>query len=69
MRIGDKVTKRPAIFQNEIKDPGRKGQGPRVLSGTVVYIHPERRFYEVEFTCEDRSFRETFYFYPRNVDD
>lgn len=35
---------------------------PKTISGTVVYIHPERRFYVVEFEFDGRTFRETYKF-------
>lgn len=31
------------------------------MTGTVVYIHPRRRFYIVEFEVGGRTFRESFY--------
>lgn len=35
-------------------------------TATVVYIHPQRRFYTVEFTFgRGRRFRESFYFPDR----
>jgi len=38
------------------------GEGnSRTYTGRVVYVHPERRFYIVEFGFEKGSFRETFY--------
>ena len=46
----------------------------RTLTGRVVYIHPARRFYIVEFmfgqTADGRpyKFRETFYFPNRKGD-
>ena len=33
-----------------------------VMRGKVVYIHPEERFYTVEFQGAFGSFRESFYF-------
>ena len=39
---------------------------PKVLEGTVTYIHPERRFYIVRFDfARGRSFSEAFYFPSR----
>lgn len=32
----------------------------RLFSGRVVWIHPERRFYVVEFEFDGGSFREAF---------
>lgn len=42
---------------------------PKVLEGTVTYIHPERRFYIVRFDfARGRSFSEAFYF-PNRAGD
>lgn len=35
---------------------------PKRMTGTVVFIHPERRFYIVEFERGGRRWRECFYF-------
>lgn len=32
----------------------------QTLTGKVVYVHPERRFYTVEFEFEYGKFRESF---------
>lgn len=57
MQIGDRKTCL-CYFGNEIV--GKK------LTGTVTYIHPERRFYVVRFDFpQGRSFSETFYFPSR----
>lgn len=45
------------------------GEGkPKTMTGTVVYIHPARRFYVVEFETETGTFRESFYFPNRRGD-
>lgn len=60
MRVGDKIGHlRPSLgdstSMNYPPSPAR-----------VIYIHPERRFYVVEFQMErDRTCRECFYFYPK----
>lgn len=33
----------------------------KTLAGRVVYVHPENRYYVVEFTAGNNSFRESFY--------
>jgi len=41
-------------------------QEPRYKTGTVVWIHPERRFYTVEFDMGmGRTVRENYYFPSR----
>lgn len=37
----------------------------RVCPGTVIYIHPQRRFYTVCFDIPGGKCCESFYFYPR----
>ena len=33
----------------------------KLLTGQVIYIHPRRRFYTVEFEVGGRTFRENYY--------
>lgn len=47
IHLGDTVTRR-------IADTEKKA------TGTVVYIHPDRRYYVVEFTMKYGSFREGY---------
>lgn len=49
MKIGDRVTERITALD-------------LMMSGTVVYIHPEERFYTAEFKGLFGSFRESFFF-------
>ena len=39
----------------ENSDPGR------LMTGRVIYIHPRGRFYTVEFTVGERTFRENYF--------
>lgn len=61
MNIGDKLTRIPAarVYEHESR--------PRALPCRVVYIHPEKRFYTVEFQfpATGWSFREAYYFPDR----
>lgn len=60
MEIGDIRVELPTV-DSEIMLSGRKPQ-----RGVVVYIHPDYRFYVVEFETErGYRFRETFYFQDR----
>ena len=56
MNIGDELIMRPSIFT---KDDGTRG---KTLPCRVVYIHPQRRFFTVEFRSEitGLTFRESF---------
>lgn len=38
-------------------------------TGTVVYIHPDRRFYTVEYELGSGKVRESYYFPARNGTD
>lgn len=58
MKVGDKLRMRPHEWQY---DPGNANR-PKTLPCTVIYIHPERRFYRVEFECAGGKFRESFFF-------
>lgn len=42
---------------------------PKQCDGVVVYIHPQRRFFIVEFKFEYGSFRQSFYFPARAAGD
>ena len=55
MEIGDGKTE-PVSFGDVHGKP---------MSGRVVYIHPQRRFYTVEFEVGPYKFREDFYFPSR----
>lgn len=70
MQLGDKVTARPMTLQGVVDIVDNQNRHTHTLHpGTVVYIHPERRYYVVEFRFDFGSFRETFYFYPRGGRD
>lgn len=47
MKIRDKVTERAETIS-------------KTLTGVVVYIHPEGRYYTVEFQNGESRFRESF---------
>ena len=61
MNVGDKLKRKIKIY-----DPQRGPAGANVeatVDATVVYIHPERRYYTLEFHFgPGRSFRESFQF-------
>ena len=50
VKLGDEIVKEPR--SGEGKGPARVGR--------VVYVHPEGRYYTLEFTCERGRFRESF---------
>ena len=63
MQLGDKVRFTPSVTALERREGerGPKVPGP-VVTGRVVYIHPQRRFYLVEWAAGGRTLRETLYF-------
>lgn len=67
MKIGDKLMRIPVV---SILD---RDKHPKLLPCRVVYIHPQRRFYSVQFDFpgqweHSRSFRES-YFFPDRLGD
>ena len=55
MQIGDKKTERMSLGDCQ----------PVTKTGTVVWIHPRRLFYVVEFDVGGRKVRESYYFPAR----
>ena len=52
MQVGDKTNE--WVHFGEVK--------AKRMTGTVEYIHPQRRFYNVRFTTEAGSFTESYLF-------
>lgn len=59
MNIGDTLTLKPTI------DASAGLSRPEAMPCTVVYIHPLRRFFVVEFRRGEFKWRETLYFEQR----
>ena len=59
IQIGDKVKRKVNIYD---PDRGTGGLGAKLtVEATVVYIHPERRYYTLRYDLgPGRSFREAF---------
>lgn len=61
IRVGDHITRRIKVY-----DASTRKMVTETMETTVVWIHPERRFYVVR--CDmpgGRHFNETLYFFPR----
>ena len=61
IEVGDKVRRLIKVY-----DPESRTFSTESMETTVVYIHPERRYYVVR--CDmpgGRFFHETLYFFPR----
>ena len=61
MNVGDIVTEQPTFYSKA----GIEDTGPR--KGRVTFVHPEGRFYTVEFRSKvtGQTWRESFYFSER----
>ena len=61
MKLGDQITARP-LFGGATGESVGKPQ-----KGVVVYIHPQKRFYTLEFKSPvtGERFRESYYFADR----
>ena len=61
IEVGDRITRRIKVY-----DAQTRTMVTETMETTVVWIHPERRFYVVR--CDmpgGRFFHETLYFFPR----
>lgn len=58
MNVGDKVTRIPHFLMGHEQSPMRETAKP--LTGTVVYIHPQMRYYTVEFNLGLWKVRESY---------
>ncbi len=56
MRVGDKVRQHRPSYGTEY--PGEP------MTATCVYIHPQRRFYVLEFDFNGKKFRESYKIIP-----
>lgn len=61
MNIGDIIQAVPTFATTFGRDKGKR------QTATVIYIHPERRYYTVEFTNEQtgETFRQSYFFEDR----
>ena len=60
MKVGDIINRHRPTFGSDVLAPTSM---PKTMPGKVVYIHPERRFYKVEFDFgRSGVIRECFYF-------
>lgn len=66
MRLGDTVTFVPHFMEGELRGSCGKRQRPQEVTGTVVWIHPKHRFFEVEYTVNGTKLRQALYFKPKN---
>lgn len=58
LRVGDKVKKRISLYEHS---NGENDATSKIYYGSVIWIHPENRFYVVEFsTFRGEKFRSCF---------
>lgn len=66
MNIGEKVKVHSSIISDSLfwqksEKSSHKGEMPsRIYMGTVVYIHPEQRYFTVRYDFNKGSFYESF---------
>lgn len=62
MQIGDKVTFTPDAWANVKQNDKGRYQIPVRVTGRVIYIHPQRRFFTAEYVVSGYRMVETLYF-------
>lgn len=62
VKLGAKITFKPSGFsdQTSVKDPATGKPCSREVTGKVVYVHPQGRYYTVEAELDGRTIRESF---------
>lgn len=56
MKVGDTVTGHKPSYGVEYRVEGE----PQSYPAQVIYIHPQRRFYTLEFKFGDRTIRQSY---------
>ena len=62
LRLGDKVQKNINWTDDEPSKRGAPKKNRETAEGTVVYIHPRRRYYTLEFAFSGGKYRECYSF-------
>lgn len=63
IRIGDTLMAKPVTFGGRDQTGARKA-----MPGTVIFVHPQRRFCTLEFTVGlGAKIRESFYIYAGRI--
>lgn len=62
--LGEKFYFTPAAFVGEFNNPARSGRRdvPRSVTGRVVYINDNHRYFDVEYEVNGVKLREAFKF-------
>lgn len=61
IRVGDKVCKKLS-YQMSNEEERRQGTADKPVTGTVVWVHPRRRYYVAEFSFPLGNIRECYPF-------
>ena len=56
VEVGDSVLRHPIIFSDSTDKSKRK-----MIRGTVIYVHPKKRYHVVEFGFPRGNIRESFH--------
>lgn len=67
MKLGDTYTWTPAAWAGEISATPRGGKQiiPRSVTGRIIYIHPDRRYFTVEAVVIGGTIRESIKIMPQ----
>lgn len=62
VKVGDSKTFKPSGFSDQVsvKDPSTGKSCSRKVTGKVIYVHPQGRYYTVEAELDGRTIRESF---------
>ena len=60
IQLGDKVKRKISIYDPDLTKG--KTAAKLTVEATVVYIHPEKRFYTLRYDLPGGSYQETEYF-------
>lgn len=58
--LGEKIAVKSRVLASEADKVGPKNKTQDLITGRVAYIHPERRFFTVEYTFPKGTFMECF---------
>lgn len=67
VRVGDKYIWTPTAWTGEVSATARGGKQiiSRSITGRIIYIHPERRYFTVEAAVQGGTIRESIKIMPK----
>lgn len=60
MRLGDKILFSPSVVADEYDAQRGATRRRPVVEGTVIYIHPQLRYYTLEYVVNGYALRESY---------